>query len=287
MARVTTCYDVSSSPHLTMTPAAYCSPSPLYSSSTMLPKLAFVAMATVVSSAYGLLPLHSSQHARSRRAMVIRPAAAAAAMPAQLSEWGCDDALWAGCPPGAQRDLERYARTGKEDLSRRRMATVLEIRQFTDAPSAAWEKSAWDKAVRAWEADQAMKLAEARAAEKAEKAARMAEAKAKREAREAEEAKAKAEAEAAEAAEAEAATAEAATAQADTKGKAKADDAGGKKQKKVKKEKKEKEAPKASKATKSKGEAAAAPKVAAAPKADNSDGKGVLRDLLLSSTRTP
>merc|ERR1740139_1875278 len=39
-----------------------------------------------------------------------QPAAPSIIMPKELTEWGCDAALWDGMPVGAHRDLERYLR---------------------------------------------------------------------------------------------------------------------------------------------------------------------------------
>ena len=37
-----------------------------------------------------------------------------ASMPDGLEAWGCDDVLWTQIPPGARRDLTRFARVGEE-----------------------------------------------------------------------------------------------------------------------------------------------------------------------------
>ena len=101
-------------------------------------------------------------------------------MPEGLAAWGCDDLLWSQIPPGAKRDLTRFARDGVEDLARNRLQTMREVVSFVDAADdAPWEKGPWDTAVITWEADQAHQEAEAKARAKAEKAAA---AKAKREA---------------------------------------------------------------------------------------------------------
>ena len=101
-------------------------------------------------------------------------------MPDGLEAWGCDDLLWTQIPPGAKRDLTRFARDGVEDLARNRLQTMREVVSFVDAADdAPWEKGPWDTAVITWEADQAHQEAEAKARAKAEKAAA---AKAKREA---------------------------------------------------------------------------------------------------------
>ena len=101
-------------------------------------------------------------------------------MPEGLAAWGCDDLLWTQIPPGATRDLERYAAEGKEELGQNRLRTMREVVSFVDAADdAPWEVKAWDTGVIAWEADQAVQEAEAKAAAKE---AQMAAGKAKREA---------------------------------------------------------------------------------------------------------
>ena len=74
-----------------------------------------------------------------------------AEMPEQLTEWGCDDALWKRMPPGARRDLTRFALSGNEDLGRGRIATMKEIAEiaYEMEPSATWERATWEKAVAA------------------------------------------------------------------------------------------------------------------------------------------
>ena len=133
----------------------------------------FLACAVLLAqAALGLVP---ARHlARPRLAPVV------ASMPDGLEAWGCDDLLWTQIPPGAKRDLTRFARDGVEDLARNRLQTMREVVSFVDAADdAPWEKGPWDTAVITWEADQAHQEAEAKARAKAEKAAA---AKAKREA---------------------------------------------------------------------------------------------------------
>ena len=133
----------------------------------------YLACAVLLAqTALGLVP---TRHlARPRLAPVV------ASMPDGLEAWGCDDVLWTQIPPGAKRDLTRFARDGVEDLARNRLQTMREVISFVDAADdAPWEKGPWDTAVITWEADQAHQEAERKAAEKAAKAAA---AKAKREA---------------------------------------------------------------------------------------------------------
>ena len=79
-------------------------------------------------------------------------------MPGGLEAWGCDDLLWTQIPPGARRDLTRFARDGEEQLARNRLQTMREVISFVDAADdAPWEKGPWDTAVITWEADQAIK----------------------------------------------------------------------------------------------------------------------------------
>ena len=81
-----------------------------------------------------------------------------ASMPDGLEAWGCDDLLWTQIPPGARRDLTRFARDGEEQLARNRLQTMREVISFVDAADdAPWEKGPWDTAVITWEADQAIK----------------------------------------------------------------------------------------------------------------------------------
>ena len=107
------------------------------------------------------------------------------AMPGCLAQWAsCDEKLWSVMPPGARRDLTRFARDGKDDLARRRIATIREIAELAydlDA-DAVWDRKAWEQAVTAWEAAVAAAAAAEAAAAKAAKAAKV---KAAREAREA------------------------------------------------------------------------------------------------------
>ena len=127
--------------------------------------------ALLAQTALGLVPTRPLSRPR---------LAPVASMPDGLEAWGCDDLLWSQIPPGAKRDLTRFARDGVEDLARNRLQTMREVVSFVDAADdAPWEKGPWDTAVITWEADQAHQEAEAKARAKAEKAAA---AKAKREA---------------------------------------------------------------------------------------------------------
>jgi len=99
-------------------------------------------------------------------------------MPEQLAILGCDAALWDFMPPGTHRDLNRFVRTGEEEMARRRIATSREIVQFSEGSGVTW-----DQAVRVWEANNAEVVAAAKVQAKADMIAR---AKAKREAEEAE-----------------------------------------------------------------------------------------------------
>ena len=105
--------------------------------------------------------------------------------PAALLEYGCDDALWASIPPGAVRDLSRYARDGQDEMMRQRIVTMREVMEFSDAAPGAFDRSSWDRAVQSWEAEEARKEAEEKAVLKAAKGAA---AKAMREAKAAAEA---------------------------------------------------------------------------------------------------
>jgi len=89
-------------------------------------------------------------------------------IPEQISEWGCDVKLWDVMPRGGRRDLERYARDGKEELARSRIVTLREVAALADdtglgeseaAATAAMKKAAASKA--------ASKAAEETAAEEA------------------------------------------------------------------------------------------------------------------------
>ena len=72
-------------------------------------------------------------------------------MPDGLEAWGCDDLLWTQIPPGAKRDLTRFARDGVEELARNRLQTMREVISFVDAADdAPWEKGPWDTAVITW-----------------------------------------------------------------------------------------------------------------------------------------
>ena len=130
-----------------------------------------LACAVLLAHAHAFIP---ARHlARQKNTLV-------ASMPDGLEAWGCDDVLWTQIPPGARRDLTRFARVGEEQLARNRLQTMREVISFVDAAAdAPWEKAPWDTAVITWEADQAHQEAERKAAEKAAKAAA---AKAKREA---------------------------------------------------------------------------------------------------------
>ena len=75
-----------------------------------------------------------------------------------------DELLWTQIPPGAKRDLTRFARDGVEDLARNRLQTMREVVAFVDAADdAPWEKGPWGTAVITWEADQAHQEAQAKA----------------------------------------------------------------------------------------------------------------------------
>jgi len=130
----------------------------------------------LIATAYFLCPAHG--FLLPRPIHTLSALAVADEMPEQLAILGCDAALWDFLPWGAHRDLRRFVSTGKEDLARRRFATLREIVQFADGPGVTW-----DQAVVAWETNNAEKLAVAKAQAKADMMAR---AKAKREAEEAE-----------------------------------------------------------------------------------------------------
>ena len=130
-----------------------------------------LACAVLLAHAHAFIP---ARHlARQKNTLV-------ASMPDGLEAWGCDDVLWTQIPPGARRDLTRFARVGEEQLARNRLQTMREVISFVDAAAdAPWEKAPWDTAVITWEADQAHQEAERKAAEKAAKAKREAAAAAK------------------------------------------------------------------------------------------------------------
>ena len=135
--------------------------------------------ALLAQTALGLVPTRHLSRPRIAPVASLR-LAPVASMPDGLEAWGCDDVLWTQIPPGARRDLTRFARVGEEQLARNRLQTMREVISFVDAAAdAPWEKAPWDTAVITWEADQAHQEAERKAAEKAAKAAA---AKAKREA---------------------------------------------------------------------------------------------------------
>ena len=100
---------------------------------------------------------------------------AASEMPDALADWGCDAELWKMIPFGSNRDLERYARTGKEELGRNRIATLREISTFLDddnrKPGAVVEPETWFTAQKAWEASETAKKEAEKARLKAEKKA--------------------------------------------------------------------------------------------------------------------
>ena len=134
-------------------------------------RYAACVVALLVAHAHAFIP---ARHLARQKSTLV------ASMPDGLEAWGCDDLLWSQIPPGAKRDLTRFARDGVEDLARNRLQTMREVVSFVDAADdAPWEKGPWDTAVITWEADQAHQEAEAKARAKAEKAAA---AKAKREA---------------------------------------------------------------------------------------------------------
>lgn len=123
--------------------------------------------------------------------LALAAAAEATAMPQALTEMGYDLELWNKMPPGAQRDLGRFCRTGKDDLARNRVETMKDILPFVKTPEdGLWEVKAWEKGVSAWEANEeaerdaviAKAKAERRERAKAAAAAREAESKAKAEA---------------------------------------------------------------------------------------------------------
>ena len=100
-------------------------------------------------------------------------------MPDQVAKWGCDATFWERIPKGARKDIRRYARDGKEDLARARIATMREIAAFADTlePTATWSQ-----AVSAWEEAEEARLAEEAKAAKAAQASRRMERKAAEEA---------------------------------------------------------------------------------------------------------
>ena len=123
--------------------------------------------------------------------LALAAAAEAMEMPEALPDMGCDIELWNKMPPGAQRDLGRFCRTGKDDLARNRVETMKDILPFVKTPEdGLWEMKAWEKGVSAWEANEEAEREAAIAKAKAERRER---AKAAATAREAE-SKAKAEA---------------------------------------------------------------------------------------------
>ena len=85
----------------------------------------YLACAVLLAqTALGLVP---TRHlARQKNTLV-------ASMPDGLEAWGCDDLLWTQIPPGAKRDLTRFARDGVEDLARNRLQTMREVVAFVDA----------------------------------------------------------------------------------------------------------------------------------------------------------
>ena len=91
---------------------------------------------------------------------------------------GCDEALWQLIPPGAIRDLRRYAESGETALATARIATMREVASYlSDDAGPEFAREPWDAAVASWEANEAVKEAEAI---KAAKAAKLAAAKARK-----------------------------------------------------------------------------------------------------------
>ena len=131
----------------------------------MLTKLLVVAAAV-----HGFAPLQ-----RCARRSALR---AVPPMPAELTDFGCDETLWKGLPLGAHRDLARFVETGKPDLAKARVESMKFVREYLnpDYLDAEWDEASWNEAVQTSE-----KVAEAQAAiaKKEAKAAKLAAAKAK------------------------------------------------------------------------------------------------------------
>ena len=111
-----------------------------------------------------------------------------ATVPPELESWcGCDEAAWQSFPPGARRDLLRFAKNGNDQLASFRVATMREVLDFVysdggGAPGEPWEKEKWDKGVAAWEARNAAIVAAEKEKAKQEKKRKAAEARAAKEA---------------------------------------------------------------------------------------------------------
>ena len=140
------------------------------------------SMLALASALYPLCLLvnapHSAHSVRTRGAFLM----ARADMPEQLAEWGCDVTLWSAMPPGACRDLARFAATNKEELAKQRLETMREIMTVSNFEQQVFTEDSWpswNKAVSTWEAK---KAADEAAAKQAAKDAKKAAAKAKREA---------------------------------------------------------------------------------------------------------
>ena len=98
-------------------------------------------------------------------------------MPDTIGDLGCDPAVWPQFPPGAKKDINRFLRTGKQELAQQRVASIQEILTYvlpspatttkqqntiteddddkddamTTTTTPTFDLDAWEKGVAAWE----------------------------------------------------------------------------------------------------------------------------------------
>merc|ERR1711865_903615 len=111
------------------------------------------------------------EHRGGGRSVGLSVTSAQLQMPDTMVDLGCDPAVWHRFPPGAKKDINRFLRTGKQELAQNRVASIQEILTYvlpspekktkqqntiteddaTTTTTMTFDLDAWEKGVAAWE----------------------------------------------------------------------------------------------------------------------------------------
>jgi len=123
-----------------------------------------------------MLTTGSKEHRGGGRSVGLSVTSAQLQMPDTIIDLGCDPAVWQRFPPGAKKDINRFLRTGKQELAQNRVASIQEILTYvlpspetktkqqntitddddkdnamTTTTTTTFDLDAWEKGVAAWE----------------------------------------------------------------------------------------------------------------------------------------
>ena len=119
-----------------------------------------------------MLTTGSKEHRGGGRSVRLSVTSAQLQMPDTFVDLGCDPEVWPRFPPGAKKDINRFLRTGKQELAQNRVASIQEILTYvlpspetktkqqntitddddaTTVTTTTFDLDAWEKGVAAWE----------------------------------------------------------------------------------------------------------------------------------------